>query len=72
MVWRLFRGLLGPGKSRLVARAKSGDPLSIGLVALFLLFRFAKKRSAGKVFATKLPPGGTITISSLPNLKARK
>ncbi|TAN25096.1 MAG: hypothetical protein EPN30_05440 [Actinomycetota bacterium] len=72
MAWRLARRFLGPGKSRLITRAKGGDPLSIGLVVLFVLFRFAKKRSVGKAFVTKLLPGETLIISNIPKPEAKK
>ncbi len=63
---RLAKGAFGSGRSRLVSKAKSGDPLSIGIVAIYLLFRYAKKRSGQRAYVTKLLPGQTITISNMP------
>lgn len=72
MLKGLARGLLASKRSKIVDRAKSGDPFSIGLVALFLLFRLAKRRSAGKSYTTKLLPGQTITISNIPKSSKKK
>ncbi len=72
----MFKGIAGKfissKRSALIARAKSGDPASIGLVALYFLFRYAKKRSAGKAYVTKLLPGQTISITNIPPVPKKK
>ncbi len=68
MAARLFKGIFGSARSRLISKAKGGDPLSIGIVAIYFLFRIAKKRSGRKPFVTKLLPGETITISNMPKV----
>lgn len=62
----LVKGVFGSKKSSLISKAKSGDPLSIGIVAVYFLFRYAKKRSGRRAYVTKLLPGQTITISNIP------
>lgn len=46
-------------------RARAGDPLSVGLIALWMLYRLSKKRSAKAGYSTKLLPGQTLTITNL-------
>lgn len=47
------------------SRARAGDPLSIGLIALWMLYKYSKKRSANAGYSTKLLPGQTLTITNL-------
>lgn len=50
---------------RVKRRARAGDPLSIGLIVLWMLYRFFKRQSARSEYSTRLLPGETITISNI-------
>lgn len=50
---------------RVKRRARTGDPLSIGLVVLWMLYRYFKSQSSKSGYSTKLLPGESITISNI-------
>ncbi|MDA8270697.1 MAG: hypothetical protein M0Z39_04735 [Actinomycetota bacterium] len=68
MFKRLVGVVISSKRSELIARAKSGDPISVGLVVLYFLYRFSKRRSSGRTYVTKLLPGQTISISNIPRI----
>jgi hypothetical protein len=63
----MLLGLLIPKRilNGIKSRARSGDPLSVGLIVLWMLYKYSKKRSAKTGYATKLLPGETVTITNL-------
>lgn len=50
---------------RVKRRARAGDPLSIGLIVLWMLYRYFKRQSSKSGYSTKLLPGETITVSNI-------
>ena len=68
---RTVSRIVSSRKAAVIARAKSGDPLSIGLILLYIVYRMAKRRSSGKAYVAKLLPGQTISISNLPKESKR-
>lgn len=64
----LFSLISGAIFPRIKRRARAGDPLSVGLIVLWMLYRFFKKQSSKSGYSTKLLPGETITISNVPRV----